>query len=516
MSGYVLNSPVYLFFWRKSVITCSIQPLRSRLSWRFPHLRLVHGLVLWIPQRDLSHWRLRALRVKACGLRVSVRFQVEIEESGVRIRVNPPRSKRAFVLDELCLRAAFEPFDIEPAVRVVESEELALLREEMITVGRQFKIGMYSHQGYGDIFHALICQWLLLRLVDLPLKQGGAMLLVSHGADSARGKATELIGGFVSVLEAWPVSEVDALPLKGIDVYADSAPPINRISLLMDDFVSRLLLRSPLQSDPPVSGGVRLLELLLDALAGCLHSPDRWPAFARRLGRVIQSDCGSSLFFQADGAVQADEASGLNSSPSGIVVCQQRLGDLAVVKIGGLELVPWFVDQYQDRYFEVLAAEASQARRPVSSLGRLLEIAEGLHPGMNYQLITDGYALAERLLLKPVNLGWVAAQLGVAEAEAEVSIRREIQILQAQLATEAAQMFSAGAVIGDSAEQDLLSLQALRACDVCISTSGHFCFSIMNFLSHRRQLLHAQPMGRRFDLVRRGLKLQPFSPQDLQ
>ena len=39
---------------------------------------------------------------------------------------------------------------------------------------------------------------------------------------------------------------------------------------------------------------------------------------------------------------------------------------------------------------------------------------------------------------------------------------------------------------------------------------------MMNFLSHRQQLLHAQPMGRRFDLVRRGLKLLPLSPQDLQ
>ena len=492
------------------MIICSPDPIRPRLTWRFPHLRLVQEVVLWIPQTDLSHWQLRALRVKACGLRVSVRFRVEIEESGIRILVNPPKSRSAFVLDELCLRAAFEPFDVEPAIEVVESEDLALLRERMIADGRQLKIGMYDHQGYGDIFYALICQWLLLWLVDLPLKQGGAVLFDSYGADRARGKTAELIAGFVPILETWPASEVDVLPLKGIDIYADSAPSINRISLLLDDFVKRLQQHLPLHGDVPISGGVRLLELLLDSLAGCLHSPDRWPAFARRLARVIQADCSSSLF------AQVAESSGLNSSRSGLVVCQQRLGDLAVVKIGGLEFVPWFVDQYQDRYFDVLAAEASRARRPVSSLGRLLEIAESLHPGMNYRLITDGYALAERLLLKPGNLSWVAAQLGVDAAQAEESIRRQIQILQARLAADAAQIFSAGSVIGDSGEQDLLSLQALQDCDVCISTSGHFCFSMMNFLSHRQQLLHAQPMGRRFDLVRRGLKLLPLSPQDLQ
>ena len=93
-----------------------------------------------------------------------------------------------------------------------------------------------------------------------------------------------------------------------------------------------------------------------------------------------------------------------------------------------------------------------------------------MHPGINYRLITDDYALAERLLLKPGNLSWVAAQLGGDAAQAEESIRREIQILQARLAADAAQIFSSGSVIGDSGEQDLLSLQALQDCDVCIST----------------------------------------------
>lgn len=491
------------------MIICSPHPIHPRLTWRLPHLRLVQGVVLWIPQSDLSHWQLRALRVKACGLRVSVRFRVEIEESGIRIRVNPPKSRRAFVLDELRLHATFEPLDRNPSIQVVEPEEFVFLRARMLADGLRLQIGMHDYHGYGDTFHALICQWLLLRLVDLPLQQGGAVLFDSYGADRARGKTAELIGGFVSILETRPVSEADVLPLKGIDIYADSAPSINRVGLLLDNFAKRLQQRLSLQGDVPISGGVRLLELLLDSLAGCLHSPDRWPAFARRLARVIQSDCGSSWF------AQASKASGLNSSRSGLVVCQQRLGDLAVVKVGGLELVPWFVDQYQDRYFDVLTAEASRARRPVSSLGRLLGIAESLHPGMDYQLITDGYALAERLLLKPTNLSWVSAQLGVDEAEAEASIRREIRALQARLDAEAAQIFSAGSVIGDSAEQDLLSLQALQDCDACISTSGHFCFSIMNFLSSRRQILHAQPMGRRFDLVRRGLKLLPLSPQDL-
>ena len=76
----------------------------------------------------------------------------------------------------------------------------------------------------------------------------------------------------------------------------------------------------------------------------------------------------------------------------------------------------------------VVFAHVEDAR----SLGRLLQIAESLHPAMNYRLITDGYALAERLLLKPGNLSWVAAQFGVDAAQAEQSIRRQIQILQAR------------------------------------------------------------------------------------
>lgn len=66
------------------------------------------------------------------------------------------------------------------------------------------------------------------------------VLFDSYWADYARGKTAELIAGFVPILETWPASEVNALPLEDIDIYADSAPSINRISLLLDDFVKRL------------------------------------------------------------------------------------------------------------------------------------------------------------------------------------------------------------------------------------------------------------------------------------
>lgn len=178
--------------------------------------------------------------------------------------------------------------------------------------------------------------------------------------------------------------------------------------------------------------------------------------------------------------------------------------------------MPWFLEQDPDRYFQVLAAASSRARRPASSLLRLREYAQNLHPGMPCRLITDGYGLAERLLLKPSNRRWIADRLGRPEDDVDRLIRQQIAFLHNALEEEAGRWFSAGAVIGDSTQCDLDSLHALQACSACVSTSGHFCFTILNYLSRRPQVLHAYPMGKRFDLLREGLVLRPLSPADLQ
>ena len=482
----------------------------SRVDWTFPFMRLVQGVELWLPLADAQRWILRSLRVKACGVRLAVRTHVDVELAGVRIHIRPPKGCRYLWFDHIALKGDRE-FELEPALTIAEPKAFGDLRAALVGRERPFWLSVGNGQGYGDLVHCLLCQWVCFRLMGVDLEAcKGVALLMDESIANDREKHVDVVAEFLRVGEVRQRGDAEVCAIKGVDVYACSLPLPDRIGLLLDDFARRLVDALGQSPSVPVSGGVRLLELLLEAFGSSLRKADRWPRFARGLGEELQGGAVPLVFPQRP-AMAEDERLGVD-----VVVCQQRLGDLAVVTIEGLELVPWFVEQEPERYFQVLAAQSSRARRPASSLEKLRDYARLHHPQAGYQLITDGYGLAERLLLKPVNLRWIAGQLERREIEVERLIRGQTAILRDQLLEQAERLFGAGAVIGDSAQADLDSLHALQSCSACVSTSGHLCFSILNYLSRRSQVLHSYPMGRRFDVLRKGLSLKPLSPEDLQ
>lgn len=491
------------------LVAHEIHPRRSRCSWSWPQPRLVEQLLLWIPLADPSAWVTKALKVRICGLRVAVRCRTEIQAGGVRLHLLPPRGGSLFAVDALSLRGQAWPEGLQPALELVEPASFQQLREHLAGPGAGLRLCVDNFQGYGDIVHSLVSQWLFLQLLALPLPQDPVALLCSRGSEILEEKSIDIVNDFVQVGYAFIAGSVAVYPLRATDVYDETTSVMHRLGRMLDDFCLRCLQQASPEQPMLISGGVRLLDLLLDGLAAGLATPARWPRLAQRLAGRIQEDAVPLLFAQVDPACLPDQ------QPPNRLVCQQRLGDLAVVTIAGLDLVPWFVDRYADRYFEVLAAESSQLRRPASSLAKLAALAASLHPHLVPQLISDGYSLAERMLLLPKNLLWVSDQLGLTELETAGLIGQEIQRLQQQLEQDAALHFPAGAVIGATADHDRLSLQALQTCDACISTSGHFCFTILNYLCQRQQVLHTQPIGRRFDLLRNGLTLFPLSPADI-
>lgn len=471
---------------------------------------MAQGVELWLPLADAQRWTLLFLRVKACGVRLAVRTHVDVELAGVRIHIRPPKGCHYVWLDHIVLKGD-TAFELGPQLKVVEPKAFGDLRAALAGQERPLWLSVGNGQGYGDIVHCLVCQWVCFRLMGVALDAWkGVLLLMDESNTNDREKQVDVLAEFLAVGEVRQRAGADVCAIKGFDVYASTLPLPDRIGLLLDDFAGRLVDDLGRRSSVPVSGGVRLFELLLEAFGGSLLKAGRWPRFARGLVEGIQG-AAVPLVFPQERAMADGDLPGVD-----VVVCQQRLGDLAVVTIEGLELVPWFVEQEPERYFQVLAAQSSRARRPASSLAKLRDYARLHHPEAECQLITDGYGLAERLLLKPVNLRWIAGQLGRREVDVELMIGRRIGILRDQLLEEAGRWFDAGAVIGDSAQCDLDSLHALQSCSACVSTSGHFCFSILNYLSRRPQVLHAYPMGRRFDLLREGLVFKPLSPGDLQ
>lgn len=118
----------------------------ARVEWGFPSLRLVQGVELWLPLADPQQWTLRSLRVKACGVRVAVRAQVEVAPTGVRIQVRPARGRRWICLDQIVLRGNHTA-EVAPSWTVVEPRAFVDLRAAL--VGRDQPVWLSVGNGEG-------------------------------------------------------------------------------------------------------------------------------------------------------------------------------------------------------------------------------------------------------------------------------------------------------------------------------------------------------------------------------
>lgn len=179
--------------------------------------------------------------------------------------------------------------------------------------------------------HCLLCQWLCFRLVGVELDVWKGVLLLLEGSPSNdREKQVASLAEFVAIGSHLPVTAVDVCAIKGLDVDASSLPLLDRIGVLLADFAARLHARLEHQLSVPVTGGVRVFELLLDAFGSSLHKAARWERLAGRLAQSIQDEAVPRLF------PSPRERPAQELSTADVVVCQQRLGDLAVVTIEGL------------------------------------------------------------------------------------------------------------------------------------------------------------------------------------
>jgi hypothetical protein len=269
--------------------------------------------------------------------------------------------------------------ELAPSWMVVEPQAFVDLRAALLGRDRPVWLSVGNGQGYGDIVHCLLSQWLCFRLMGVELDAWKGVLLLLDGLlFNDREKQVASLAEFVAIGTHLPVTAVDVCAIKGLDVDASSLQLLDRIGVLLADFAARLHARLEQQPSVPVSGGVRLFELLLESLGSSVHKAARWGRLAGRLAQRVQGEAVPRLF------PSPQRRPAQESSNADVVVCQQRLGDLAVVPIEGLELVPWFLEQDPDRYFQVLAAASSRARRLASSLLKLREFAQRQRSGRSW------------------------------------------------------------------------------------------------------------------------------------
>lgn len=191
------------------------------------------------------------------------------------------------------------------------------------------------------------------------------------------------------------------------------------------------------------------------------------------------------------------------------VICHSRLGDTARIRIGNSDVIPYFLDAYGDSHDQWIA-NLPDFRANSFNLEKLKERLVALYPGLTVVLVSDGYALALELLQKPTSIKWIANKLGIDEKSAFQIICESIMDCEHEFNEIASSLFGSHTIIGSSAEHNDMSINAIANARAVASTSGHFCFSIMNFISKKRQTLYAKTEGNRFYLKRKNLRLLPI------
>jgi hypothetical protein len=192
------------------------------------------------------------------------------------------------------------------------------------------------------------------------------------------------------------------------------------------------------------------------------------------------------------------------------IIIHSRLGDTARIRIGTHDVIPYFLDAYGDSHDQWIA-NLPDFRANSFNLEKLKEQFVALYPGLTVVLVSDGYALALELLQKPTSIKWIANKLGIDEKSAFQIVCESIMDCEHDFNDKASSLFGPHTIIGSSAEHNDMSINAIANARAVVSTSGHFCFSIMNFISTKRQTLYAKTEGNRFYLKRKNLRLLPIS-----
>jgi hypothetical protein len=386
---------------------------------------------------------------------------------------------------------------------IEEDLDLVMLRETLSSL--KISITIIPNAGYGDILTGLIFQAMFLRVVGLNSRICENISIVvkdNEGADAVRRSQLKGIEDFIKVMET-----VDS----STSLYRiDTKPSTNIFSASQSLHHSAATFQSSLTNWNKDVNNIHILgitsdyEVLINALEEQLDTSTDIP-FGARLYDKFHNMFTKHYFFDLS---QRPKSITL---PDDYVLCHVRLGDLAHFDIDGLDLVPHILNHYRhgyDDWLEQITASGKHSYTPEC----IYALADSLFPGKPKVLVTDGYQHAFDILSSPLNIEWISNKLQLSIESVTDLIRDEYHRKTAMLQQVAKDLFGENSIMGTSPDANHHTVYAMAQCDVCISSSGHFSFSVMNYLSLKDQLLYFNMEGPRFKVKRTNLETRNLPP----
>lgn len=383
---------------------------------------------------------------------------------------------------------------------IIEHPEAAGLRNEFLCNKPLYSIT--TEAGFGDIVQGLACKAIFTYLVGIDPASIASTIMEDATASQIRRKQGKALKEILNDIDCLDLSE---------EVIRGFLPPSNSGKESHSQIILKLIsdyFNACVQSAEPkrclILGGAGTFEIMCRALSEQLgvagkHRPKRMHRLYAALDNMYLS---SAIKYEV---VTPKNYSDLHE----YVVCHSRLGDTSRIRILDIEVIPYFLDNYPDSHDQWLM-NTPAFRQNNFTPSSMHALCDRLFPGHQAVFISDGYSHARDILLKPKNLAWLASRLGKDINLIAEEIYISIATMEQALCVSASKAFKNQIVIGNGEHENRHTLDLIINCNGCISSSGHFCFSIMNFLSRRSQVLFAKTEGDRYSIRRSGLELMPL------
>lgn len=386
------------------------------------------------------------------------------------------------------------------SMHLKEDERISDLRSQLLR--RSVKYTITTEAGFGDIAFGLAYQGILLYLIGLDPAAIGCQLHLSQ-ADSARQEQ-----------------------IKSLELIINNSPRISESISALGGFLPEASTRLSIAS-------LIIYHVLCSYLHACQHTcpshvisvvggAGAYESMCRMFkhvyrGRISQRKQGQRLFSALDKVVfssifrtvdQSTLSAGVNDSRDH-VVCHYRLGDTARITILGVDFIPHFLDKFPDSHARWVQS-TPHFRRNDLTIESIANLTVQLFPGKRPILLSDGFSHAREILLKPTNISIISRLTGKGIALVTEHVLRALSQAEADLEQNAQRIFGKDYSIGSTVKHNNAALDIIMRCSGAISSSGHFCYAIMNFISRHPQVLYAKQEGDRYSITRRGLTLLPL------
>ncbi|WP_156796785.1 hypothetical protein [Cyanobium sp. PCC 7001] len=482
---------------------------RSRLIYKLPRCYAIQAIsivVEYCPESSTISTETHSRPWSAAFSLLGSRLGVEIEETCSRnhtfyclqgfLQDGKPA---AYFADAIEFDTSSLPVS-QIRITLIETALISALRDELLK--RHINHSITLEAGFGDIIMGLAYQFIFLYLVGLSSSANDVMILDNAHNDTARRSQIASLSKIVQNIDQRLSStgHIGGYLPKGTGKNSSMTQVL--LDLFSDYYAA--CVGSSVSSNVILSGGAGTYETICRFLSSSIGLNDKRPKRGHHVFTSLDEAFFSrnfNLHFSLDGK-SGDKG-------DSYVVCHSRLGDTARLWVLGIEIIPYFLDNYamtHDQWVQSTPSFRANNYTPQS----MSMLSQRLFPNQSVRFISDGYSHAREILLKERCLRWISERSGQGITSVIAAIHDAVDQAEATLIRDANIYFDGSSIIGNEPKHNDSALELIAGSVGCISSSGHFCFSVMNFVSRQPQTLYGKQEGYRFLIRRKDLTLRPL------